>query len=337
VVDPFGVTADAAMPSLARALDPVAVHDAMRAHFAHHPRYAGASLAAIFVRRYKPGRRCVLEYRLHLANGSPEAWIGKVRHQRTGRKDHALASAIHAAGFDCHSPDRIATPQPLAYLKPLRLWLQRKVDGCEASSMLSGRHAVALATRVADAAYKLHRAGVPPRRVHTLRDELDILQLRLALVAAAQPRWRSRIQALLRQAEQVAETLPAAAHCGIHRDFYADQVIVNGDRLWLLDFDLYCGGDPTLDIGNFVAHITEQALRCHGNAAALQQVEQALIERYLARAGKPWRHHIEVYTWLTLLRHVQLSTQHLDRLHTTGALIDLCEDRARALQQQRFG
>src|SRR5437773_3836244 len=31
--------------------------------------------------------------------------------------------------------------------------------------------------------------------------------------------------------------------------------------VWLLDFDLYCQGDPALDIGNFVGHLTEQSLR----------------------------------------------------------------------------
>jgi hypothetical protein len=33
-------------------------------------------------------------------------------------------------------------------------------------------------------------------------------------------------------------TWPPPARCGIHRDFYADQVIVDGSRLYLLDFDL---------------------------------------------------------------------------------------------------
>lgn len=65
---------------------------------------------------------------------------------------------------------------------------------------------------------------------------------------------------------------------GIHHDFYGDQVIVMGDRLWLLDLDLYCQVHPALDMGNFIAHITEFSLREWGNPAALADRETALTE-----------------------------------------------------------
>ena len=51
--------------------------------------------------------------------------------------------------------------------------------------------------------------------------------------------------------------------------------IVGDGRLYLLDFDLYCLGDPALDAGNFIAHVTEQSLRELGDATALAPVEEA--------------------------------------------------------------
>ena len=46
--------------------------------------------------------------------------------------------------------------------------------------------------------------------------------------------------------------------------------------LWLIDFDLYCLGDPGLDAGNFIGHVTEQALRQYGDAHRLARFEQGM-------------------------------------------------------------
>jgi thiamine kinase-like enzyme len=74
----------------------------------------------------------------------------------------------------------------------------------------------------------------------------------------------------------------------IHRDFYPDQILVDRDRLWLVDLDLCCQGDPALDIGNFIAHITEQSLRQTGDPSAMEQ-EAALREAFI----QAWRNHAD--------------------------------------------
>jgi aminoglycoside phosphotransferase (APT) family kinase protein len=104
-------------------------------------------------------------------------------------------------------------------------------------------------------------------------------------------------------------------------------VIVEGSRLYLLDFDLYCEGDPALDIGNFVGHITEHSLRTLGDPAALATAEAAIEERFVELSGLAARSAVRAYATLTLARHVHLSTLHADRRPYTGALIELCEER----------
>lgn len=70
--------------------------------------------------------------------------------------------------------------------------------------------------------------------------------------------------------------------------FYPDQVLVDRDRLWLVDLDLCCQGDPALDIGNVIAHITEQSLRQMGNPSALGDQEAALQDAFIqARMTAP--------------------------------------------------
>src|SRR5439155_8520258 len=128
---------------------------------------------------------------------------------------------------------------------------------------------------------------------------------------------------------------PEPTTCGIHRDFYADQVIVDGERLFLLDFDLYCEGDPALDIGNFLGHITEQSLRILGDAGALADRERAMEERFVELTGTAPA-AVRAYATLTLVRHVYLSTLSPDRRLFTQSLIELCEERLGVARHRRF-
>jgi hypothetical protein len=332
VEDPFGVRADSAMPSLAAALDP---GEAERQLQRRLPRLTGEGgslrLEAIRVRRYKPARRCMIEYDVAVerpdAPAAPATVIGKVRVHRFGKSGFRLLDAVWNAGFHADSGDGISVPEPLGTVSTFRMWIQRKVPGRVATELLAGEGGEGLGVRIAEAAHKLHRAGVPAERRHTMADELRILDERLSRVAAAQPALAERIERLLDACRRVAEAAPGGATCGIHRDFYADQVIVHGSRLNLVDFDLYCEGDPALDIGNFVAHITEHSLRTLGDPAALAPVEAAIEERFVELCGEAARGAVRAYATLTLARHVQLSTLYADRRPFTGALLELCEER----------
>lgn len=326
VLDPFGVTGDGAMPSLAAALDP---EEARR-------RIAGIlgtiRLREIRVTRYKPGRRCVIEYDVEVErpNAPPETFtlIGKVRRLRSGKSGHRLLRALWEAGFDEDSPDGVSVPEPVAAVPELRMWLQRKVHGSLATDLLSGPEGENLARRVAGAAHKLHLAGVPAKRRHTMADELRILRERLPLVARENPRWTERIERLVRTCERLGEAVPEPeAYRGIHRDFYADQVILAGSRLYLIDFDLYCEGDPALDIGNFLGHVREQSLRTTGDPDDLAHLEAAMEERFVKLSGEASRPAVRAYATLTLARHVHLSTLFPERHPFTEMLLDLCEER----------
>jgi aminoglycoside phosphotransferase (APT) family kinase protein len=106
-------------------------------------------------------------------------------------------------------------------------------------------------------------------------------------------------------------------------------VIVDRTRLWLLDFDLYCHGDPALDAGNFIGHVTQESLCTLDDAAAWRDRELALEERFIELTGEAARPAVRAYTTLTLARHVYLSTQFPERTPFTDRLLMLCEERLR--------
>src|SRR2546428_7706120 len=165
------------------------------------------------------------------------------------------------------------------------MWLQRKVPGRPATDLLAAPAGVALARMIAEAACKLHRVGVPAERRHTMADELNILKTRLPAVAPPGSLWGRRIARLLNAADRLGAATPEPTTCGIHRDFYADQVIVDGGRLFLVDFDLYCEGHPALAIGNFLGHVTEQSLRTLGVREAPVDQERRVRRRFVEICG----------------------------------------------------
>src|SRR5881296_2224309 len=168
-----------------------------------------------------------------------------------------------------------------------------------------------------------------------MADELNILNARLPTVAPAGSAWGQRVARLLDAADRLGAATPEPTTCGIHRDFYADQVIVDGERLFLLDFDLYCEGDPALDIGNMLGHITEQGLRTLGDAGALADREQAMEERFVALSGAAPA-AVRAYATLTLVRHVYLSTLFPERRPFTQSLIELSEERLGVTRHRQF-
>jgi glycosyltransferase involved in cell wall biosynthesis len=332
VSDPFGARADKALPTLAAALDFATAWSAFKRRL---PRLSGEAgklrLKTIHVIRHKPERRAVVEYEVKVRTpGAPDqkmTLIGKVRARRSGNEGYRLQDALWNAGFQADSADGISVPEPIGVIAEFQMWFQRKVPGVTVEKLIAGSEGIALARRVAEAACKLHRAGVATSRQHSMADELRILRTCFDQLTTAHPGWAGRLAAVMAACEALGANLPAPAACGIHRDFYPAQVIVDGNRLWVIDFDLYCLGDPGLDAGNFIGHVTEQALRESGRADALAGVERALEERFVELSGERVRPAVRAYATLTLARHIYLSAQFPERRTFTETILKLCEKR----------
>ena len=323
---------DPELPTLSAALTPAAAREALLDRLRRSCDITGdTSLHAIRVVAYKPGRRCLIEYQLATPRrgAQPEmtAVLGKIRANRFGNSGYRMLSALWDAGFTSTSRDGISVPEPLATVPTLRMWVQRKMPGRVATSVLPGPDGTILAGLIAHAVHKLHTAEVPAERRHTIDDELQILARCLGDVARAHPELAPSIDRLVETCGRVAVMLPEPAWCGSHRDFYSDQVLVDGNRLFLIDFDLYCEADPGLDVGNFLGHVTEQSLRLFGRADALAHVERSLENRFVALAGEHVRWPVRVYAALTIARHVYLSTRVPGRAHITRALLALAHER----------
>ncbi|MBI5904812.1 MAG: aminoglycoside phosphotransferase family protein [Deltaproteobacteria bacterium] len=331
VSDTYGVGKDPALSFLSDAIDPAIAGSRLR-ECLRAARGWDPELLGIRVARLKPGRRAVVEYDIRIGGERSASekitLLGKARAKGIRQESIRVQLDLRNAGFGSGSEDAVFVPEPVGVIPEFRMWLQRKVPGVSAARLLPGADGPALADRIAGAIHKVHRAGVPAHRRHTMGDELAILKGCLERVAEMRPAWKARLQRLLSSCGRIGAAVPGPEAKGIHRDFHPDQVIVDGERLFLVDFDDYCEGDPGVDAGNFTAHLTELALRTMGDPDALRDREETFRDRFFRLSGARHREAADAYALLTLARHIHISTLFPDRRLFTERILDLCELRA---------
>jgi hypothetical protein len=263
---------DPALPQLPALTSPALVAETLAREVYRAP----VAVTAAEIVRHKPGRRCALRYDLLVGEGPDrraERLYGKSFASDRGPRVHRTLQAI-AAARAC-GPD-VALPEPVAYLRALKLLLQRDVGGAPArEALLAGD--VALAARIADAVHALHRSDVRLERTHALADELDILRGRVdGLAAAHRPRAR-RCLATLEDA-LAAGRFPWRAR-PIHRDLYHDQIRVRDDGLAVLDLDDAAMSEPAVDVANLVAHLRLLRMQEPAHAEPVRAAAAAFVSR----------------------------------------------------------
>ncbi len=272
--------------------------------------------ASIRIIAHKPGRRAVLRYALTPKEGGPEfALFAKIRAKGLDRRTFELCSALRAASESLRSR-YLDIPEPVACVDELAMWLQREAPGVDGWRALAAPSPTRSVHAIASALAEFHRLDVLPKRDHTIADEVAILEERLNRFASSRPNNAKRVSCVLTKCGALAESLHGRPVTLIHRDFYPSQVVLDGDRVSLLDLDLVSRGDSALDVGNFVAHIQELDLRTRCDPYARKELTDAFIDAYCAAADEEahgLRRAIEAYRVLTLARHIDISANHPER------------------------
>lgn len=282
--------------------------------------------------RYKLQRRALVEYQLTTENAK-QCVIGKYRSKGLDKRSYYIQKALWENGFN--QTALISVPEPLGILPDHKTWLQMKVSGrCIGDVLVPENQRLAfLGESVAKAICALHKSAVekfidlpmwgPEQELHILRDRLMQAQLLL-------PQFSIRIANVLAGCEKLAMKLAHFPFVPVHRDFYQDQILECASKpgkMVLLDLDLVSLGHSALDAGNYLAHIQEFAIRKYADKEALSAHQNAFLGTFLTSNSTTNLQDVEIYTLLSLARHIYLSTQFPDRKHTTETLLSLCEER----------
>ena len=281
------------------------------------------------ITRCKPGKRIMVEYDFVCRTADDEmsqlVVLGKARAKGLDRRTWALNETLFARGFNATSDDGVQVPEPLGVINRHQMWLQRKVEGINPFSMFIKPDGDVVASRVASAIYKLHASGITVDRTHTLIDEFKVLEKGVTSVMSSRPEWQGRLMRILGQAKQLVEKIPIGQTRCIHRDFYHDQLLIAGDKVYLLDLDLCSMGDPALDMGNFVAHIQEKCLRKFNDPHYASGNLICFVDVYSRLTGKDMTVAVKMYALISMVRHIFISQRIERRRKYTERLMAYCE------------
>jgi aminoglycoside phosphotransferase (APT) family kinase protein len=269
--------------------------------------------------KHRPGRRLVIRYTVE-ARRSGERWrlITVYAKLFRGRKGERLARQL--AALRALAPPELIVAAPLGYSTRWRLLVTEAIDGASLTDLLqlsdAPRH---LADAMAGLA-ALHGidAGDPHApndvewRRHDGTAEAAVLADSAVRLAAA-PFWSQLAprygELIARTQERLAAVAPARASRFIHRDLYPDQMLLVQGRLGLLDLDELALGEPELDLGNLIAHLSLADLQQHGVIDAAPLLARTALDAY-ARHAAPTRlssRRLATYQAATLLRLASLA------------------------------
>ena len=228
--------------------------------------------------RYKPLRRCVVEYRTRARSGEMQTLFAKAQ-----RRKNAHASRCHYAAFHNRSRGSVgfSIAQPAGWLEEWHALVFRRSTGRLLTEVLlepGGESASAAAGRALAA---FHDSEVSLPNTHGTQRELETLQMWVDLTSAAFPVAADLLFSATRALGETRILEREEALRPAHRDFHDQQIVVDGDRVAFLDLDTVCYAERELDAGNYLAHLRLLENEIAGESVADKR--DAFLRGYNAR------------------------------------------------------
>ncbi|MGQ0743740.1 MAG: phosphotransferase family protein, partial [Acidimicrobiales bacterium] len=285
---------------------------------------------------YGRRHRCVLRYNVDVSSRSTgrrgrAVVFGKVYSGDAGEVVARVVPAITRHLVDS-TTSRISVPSHLTYVPELHLSLLNRVPGRPVvadviKATCLGRPldsdwptAAAAMDDAARAAAELHGWPHSDAPVRTLGHDVADLRADLRHLRKYSPRLAAHLGAHLDQIETagiVTTTHPLAL---AHGDFSLAQLLHDGRRVSIIDFDSACRAEPAMDLGHFLAYLRLAIARYQATPKAGNELYQRLAWRYLDSYPSSMDDRVAVYRALSLLRITVHAWQKLKPARTQVAL-----------------
>lgn len=245
-----------------------------------------------------PEERLIVLYTCYWEDAPTLRLIGKYYAGDSGWTAYFGMSAVHRALLMREGVSILAAPAPLFFDSNLGLIVQEYVDGRPYYDLLKEDDVAPYFQEAGKALAVLHALDVPhgPRR--TLTDNFEeLIHPHPGLFAETMPVYYTDVTWLIKEMTaieqswgEIIETTP------LHRDFHLRQLFHDTERVWLIDWDLFAKGDPSLDIGNFIVYLETRL------GPERRDAVDAFLEGYLSTAPASRLKRIPLYKAFTYLR-----------------------------------
>lgn len=242
----------------------------------------------LVVTRYKPERRAVLRCETRAVNRrSGERQPLSVYLRIYGDKRGAEVFAVQQSLWDYTKTSKTLTvPKPLGYLPDRELLLMETIQGRPLLEALTDQGDTDCVTCTAQALAELHRhvtaAATSKQIAEYLQEAIATAQMLESILPHAKDELNGIGAALLTS----ARALKACPQAFAHGDFYYGQVLLDGDRVGIIDFDRAHAGEALADVGNFCAHLRNLILEGRLSETYGRHLENVFVEAYTEATGR---------------------------------------------------
>lgn len=199
-----------------------------------------------------------------------------------------------------HRPNHRALCLPLRHIAHERMLVFPWIEGEFLSDVLDARKPERL-REAARLAAELHRLPVVPERATTAQMFVEGTLARCERLTMMWPEARPIVQPLADALQQAAANLDRADLGPVHGDLAPGQFLVAGDRLVLLDFDMFGYADPAYDVGHFLAQLERRAVVDLTVRALTSEWFKVFRDAYLTEMPNVSPRNVAFYRGLTLI------------------------------------
>jgi hypothetical protein len=243
--------------------------------------------------------RFVVRAEVRATSGQTGSYALKVYSDDFGERVWAHAQAL--AQHDRSPRDSLCLPT--RYIPHERTLVFPWVEGRTLSDVVTGG-TTELLRRAAGMAADLHRLPIVPEPPTAPQQLLAATEARCDRLCSRWPEMAPIIEPLRSELAEACGCLDPADPAPVHGDLWAGQFVWTGDRLVLLDLDMFGYTDPAYDAGHFLAQMERCAVCAPIRPAHADHWLAAFRTAYLTAMPMVSARNIAFYRGLTLVRKI---------------------------------
>jgi Phosphotransferase enzyme family len=230
---------------------------------------------------FRRTRGCVLRYRLRSERSS--TLYGKVGYGASSANEVHMALGLLDGAAPAQRESAPRFPRMLGRSRELEMSLVGEVPGTRPDLRLPDEAERLVDGAAAGAAY-LHGSGIRVGGAHALRDEIARVARSVSLLQSDVPALSEWLRDIVSRLAAPRE--PAAQESVFsHGDFTPSQLLFDGPRLGILDFDKLCQAEPAYDLGRFLAYLRFKLAKYSASDADV--LAARFVDAYARASGRP--------------------------------------------------
>jgi aminoglycoside phosphotransferase (APT) family kinase protein len=219
-------------------------------------------------------------------------------------EDGARAYELQRALWEQTSADgtSFVVARPIAWLAGLRTMLLDEAPGTRFLDILRGPdEALIAARRVARATAALHQLPLDESRIARERPPRDEIARLKATTERLQVDFPELDQAVIDVSREIAGGIEDGPPAPTHFDLKPAHILLDDERVAMLDFDKLVIADPMVDVAGLLTHIGKERGHSERRQMRTEAIARAFVEEYFSHVPAAWYDRLPAFYALTLL------------------------------------